>query len=109
MLELHRVQKDFPDGCGRAAREFPPGALVVSSEMSRALRYYTTLTPVRWEALDPERFGALRARTEPAGGRWFALLMKHEVPDAATHVPGPWTFLGESGSVTLWQLEPAIR
>ena len=109
VLELHRVQKDFPDGCGRAAREFPPGALVVSSEMSGALRYYTTLTPVRWEVLDPERWGTLRARTEPAGGRWFALLMKHEVPDAATHVPGPWTFLGESGSVTLWQLEPAIR
>ena len=101
VLELHRVQKDFPDGCRRAAREFPPGALVVSSEMSGALRYYTTLTPVRWEALDPERWGALRARTEPAGGRWFALLMKHEVADAATHVPGPWTFLGESGNVTL--------
>jgi Dolichyl-phosphate-mannose-protein mannosyltransferase len=106
VLELHRLQKDFPDGCRRAAREFPPGALVLSGEMSGALRYYTALTPVRWEALDPERFRALRAKTEPAGGRWFALLMKHEVHEAAARVPGSWTFLGESGSVTLWRLEP---
>jgi Dolichyl-phosphate-mannose-protein mannosyltransferase len=107
VLELHRLQSAFPNGCRRAARELPPGALVLSSEMSGALRYYTALTPVRWDALDPERFRALRARTEPAGGRWFALLMKHEVPEAATHVPGPWTFLGESENVTLWRLEPA--
>ncbi len=109
VLEMHRMQKDFPDGCLRAAREFPPGALVLSREMSGALRYYTALTPVRWDVLDPGRFRALRAQTEPAGGRWFALLMKYEVPHAVTRVPGPWTFMGESGSVTLWRLEPEAR
>jgi hypothetical protein len=109
VLEMHRLQREFADGCQRAARELPPGALVVSRDMSGALRYYTALTPVRWDTLDPVRFRALRVRTEPAGGRWFALLMKYEVPDAATRVPGPWTFMGESGCVTLWRLEPESR
>lgn len=106
VLELHRLQRAFPDGCRRAAEEFPAGTLVLSGEMSGALRYYTALTPVRWENLDAGRFAALRARTETAGGRWFALLMKHEVPAAAPRVPGSWTFLGETGPVTLWRLEP---
>ena len=105
VLELHRLQRAFPDGCRRAEQEFPAGALVLSGEMSGALRYYTALTPVRWENLDAGRFRSLRERTEPAGGHWFALLMKHEVPQAAPRVPGSWTFLGESGPVTFWRLE----
>jgi hypothetical protein len=41
VLEMHRLQREFPEGCQRAAREFPPGALVLSRDMSGALRYYT--------------------------------------------------------------------
>jgi hypothetical protein len=74
-------------------------------EMSGALAYYTALTPVRWDALDAAGFRDLRVKTVGAGGRWFGLLMRHEVPLAAPRVPGRWTFLGEMGSVSLWRLD----
>ncbi len=99
------MQAAFPQGCALASSQLPAGALVLSREMSGALRYYTGLTPVRWDALDPAAFQSLRARTEAAGGRWFALLMKFEIDYAAPGLPGNWTFLGETGSVSLWRLE----
>ena len=106
VLQMPRLQAAFPQGCELAEGKLPPGALVLSKEMSGALRYYTALTPVRWDTLDPAGFQSLRAATEPAGGRWFALLMKHEIAEAAPRVPGDWTFMGETGTVSLWRLEP---
>ena len=105
VLEMRDMQAAFPQSCALAASRLPAGALVLSREMSGALRYYTRLTPVRWDTLDPVAFQSLRTATEAAGGRWFALLMKFEIAKAAPRVPGNWTFLGETGSVSLWRLE----
>ena len=105
VLGMPRMQAAFPQSCALASSRLPAGALVLSREMSGALRYYTSLTPVRWDTLDPVTFQSLRTATEAAGGRWFALLMKSEIVDAAPRVPGNWTFLGETGSVSLWRLD----
>jgi hypothetical protein len=99
------MQAVFPQACALASSRLPAGALVLSRDMSGALRYYTNLTPVRWDALDPATFQSLRTATEADGGRWFALLMKGEIEFAAPRLPGNWTFLGEAGSVSLWRLE----
>jgi hypothetical protein len=105
VLEMPRMQAVFPQACALASSRLPAGALVLSRDMSGALRYYTNLTPVRWDALDPATFQSLRTATEADGGRWFALLMKGEIEFAAPRLPGNWTFLGEAGSVSLWRLE----
>lgn len=106
VLAMNQMQAAFPEGCRWAAQTLPPGSLVLAGEMSGALRYYTELTPVRWDVLDPTTFRTLRSQTKTSGrgGRWFALLMRHEVPLAAPRVPGPWIFLGEKGPVSLWRL-----
>ena len=78
-------------------------------DLSGALRYYTTLTPVRWDALGREEFLPLRARTEAAGARWFALLRRYEIPDATPRLPGRWTHLGDVADASLWRLEPLER
>ena len=106
VLDMKHLQAAFPQSCALAESQLPPGALVLSMEMSGALRYYTRLTPVRWDTLDPVAFQSLRTATEAAGGRWFALLSKDEIAKAAPRVPGHWSFLGETGSVSLWRLEP---
>ena len=106
VLNMPELQASFPAACREAERVLPPGALVLSMQMSGALAYYTELTPVRWDRLDPASFGELRAKTEERGGRWFALMCAFEVPLAAPKVPGRWTFLGETKSVSLWRLDP---
>jgi hypothetical protein len=105
VLELWQAQAAFPESCRWAGETLPSGALVLSMEMSGALRYYTSLTPVRWDALDAASFQELKSRTDRSGAPWFALLMRHEVPLAAPRVPGPWVYLGERGGVSLWRLE----
>lgn len=103
-----REQAILPEVCHRAAALFPAGSLVVSSEMSGALKFYTSLIPVRWDRLDPASFAELRSRTEEAGARWFALMIDFEVPQAAPMLLGDWRFLEQQGSVSFWALPPLV-
>ncbi len=100
---IERQELIYPVASRWAARALPADALVLSVQMSGALRYYTDLTPVRWDVLDPPSFDRLRSATQRP---WYALIYKFEVARAAEHVPGPWVFLGESGPVTLWRYGP---
>jgi len=104
-LDAWRGQETFPRACRDAAERLPAGALVLSKDLSGALRYYTDLTPVRWDAFLGDDFVRTRPGTEARGARWFALLRRYEVPDAAPHIPGRWTFLGDVGDSSLWKLE----
>ncbi len=106
VLTIRDGEASYSEGCRLAEARVPPRSLVISCWTSGALRYYTRLIPVRWDYLDPARFADVRRRTEPAGWRWYALLMKGEIPEASSHVPGRWTFLGERRQATLWALEP---
>lgn len=109
VLGMKRSQAAYPNSCRWVAATLPPKSLVVSMATSGALRYYTGLIPVRWDALDPEKFRDLRRRTEAAGYRWFGLLMSEEVSAAASRVAGRWVYVGERDSVSLWRLEPESR
>jgi hypothetical protein len=104
VLEMPRWQAAFPEGCRRAAELFPPDALVVSKEMSGALKYYTRLPPVRWDALNPAAFRQLRSRCAESTCRIYALVMVSEVREAVRHVPGPWELVEDEGAVSLWRL-----
>lgn len=99
-------QATFPQACRYAAGRVPAGSLVLSQDLSGALRYYTDLTPVRWDAFLNDDFARTRPVVEARGARWFALLRRYEIPWASRHVPGPWIFMGEVGDSTLWRLEP---
>lgn len=108
-LDDWRTQEAFPQACRFAAGRLPAGALVLSMDLSGALRYYTDLTPVRWDAFVKDDFVRTRPIAEPRGARWFALLRRYEVADAAPHIPGRWSFLGDVGDSSLWKLEPLER
>ena len=106
VLDDSRSEQTFPQACRSAAERVPAGAIVLSMDLSGALRYYTDLTPVRWDAFLNDDFIRTRPIVEARGARWFALLRRYEVADAAAHIPGRWTLLGDVGDTSLWRLEP---
>ncbi len=105
-LDDWRSQATFPQACRYASERLPSGALVLSMDLSGALRSYTDLTPVRWDAFVGDDFVRTRPVAEARGARWFALLRRYEVAGAGPHVPGPWIFVGDVGDTSLWRLEP---
>jgi 4-amino-4-deoxy-L-arabinose transferase-like glycosyltransferase len=107
VLRVDESQAVIPRSCVWAASQLPEKAAVVSMEMSGAIRYYTGRLPARWDWLTPENFPQVRALVESAGYRWYALLIRHEVKLARPRVPGSWSFVGETGAISLWRLEPA--
>jgi 4-amino-4-deoxy-L-arabinose transferase-like glycosyltransferase len=106
-LGAARGQVVFPDA-SRAAAAAAAGspALVVSMDFSGALRFYTDLTPIRWDWLEPADFVQVRQVAAERGVRIFAVLLRSEVAQAARHVPGEWKFLENVGNASLWELPP---
>ena len=106
-LGASRGQVVFPEASRAiAARAAGGHALVVSADFSGALRFYTDLTPVRWEWFNAEDFTRLRLRAAERREPIFAVLLASEVPQAAPHVPGPWKFLENVRGASLWELPP---
>ncbi|MFN2384894.1 MAG: glycosyltransferase family 39 protein [Thermoanaerobaculia bacterium] len=107
VLKVDERQAVIPRTCAWVAAQLPEKALVVSMDMSGALRYYTGRIPARWDRTTPETFAQLRVLAENAGYRWYALLLREEVKAAEPRLPAPWRFIGERGAISLWHLEPA--
>lgn len=104
-LDLWKEQAIFPRACLWAAARLPAGAVVISSELSGALRYYTRLQPARWEYLTGESFGMLRERISSKRARLFALLRNYEIAPARPHLPGNWLHVADLDDASLWALE----
>ncbi len=84
-------------------RKVPPHSLVVSMQMSGALRYYTNLIPVRWDRIEPQHVPTLQEHARAHGYRWFALLLPSENEELEKRLPWGWTKVGTLRDATLWQ------
>jgi hypothetical protein len=73
--------------------------------MSGALKYYTNLTPVRWDWLGPGQAPLLRERARAEGYQWFALLFPFEEEGLRKRLPWGWTKMGNLREATLWRLD----
>lgn len=108
--KVHKVYKGervYPDACEMARRRLPPDAILLAMQLSGALHYYTPITYVMWNWLDPARFASLRASTEGRGYRWYALLAPFEQEEVTRNLPGRWREIDRTGDVALWELSPA--
>ena len=81
-------------------------AIVVATEFSGALRYYTEMIPVRWDRITPEDFALLREKAREKGYRIFAMLLPEEAEAARAHAPGSWVPIGGGKKAEVWELEP---
>jgi hypothetical protein len=89
----------------RAASAVPERSLIVSMQMSGALKYYTNLPIARWDAIRPERFPELRHAVEERGFRWYALLWPFEEADFRRNLPGSWERIATVRDIGLWRLQ----
>lgn len=105
VLLTNEDQLRYPRACALASARAPKGSLVLSRATSGAIRYYTALTPVRWDSFRPERFEILRDRVESHGTTLYALLFADEVAGLRELCPGQWTKIGETMDISLWKLE----
>ncbi|MGH9838598.1 MAG: YfhO family protein, partial [Blastocatellia bacterium] len=101
------VENRLPAACRWADRALPAEALLVSMEMSGAIKFYTRRPIVRWDIVAPDHWPLVKARAAEKGMKWYALLLPHEVEEAKKRLPGTWVELGVEGSVSMWRIEPA--
>jgi hypothetical protein len=106
VLRLAEGETVYPDASRWVESKLPPQSLVLSMQMSGALKYYTSLTPVRWDWIQPEQVTLLRENARARGYRWFALLFPFENEELEKRLPWGWTRVGTLRNVTLWQAEP---
>ena len=95
----------YPDASRWAESQVPPRSLVISMQMSGALKFYTNLTPVRWDWIQPDQVPLLRERARAEGYQWFALLAPFENDELQKRLPWGWTKMGTRRDVTLWRLD----
>ncbi|MEP7272221.1 MAG: hypothetical protein ABI882_12020 [Acidobacteriota bacterium] len=97
------------EACAWADKQLPERAVVVSMEMSGAVRFYTHRSIVRYDAVVPWLWPELRKRVEERGYGFYALLMDMEVENAQKGVPGHWTEMGHLRHIGLWRIQPLDR
>jgi len=107
LLRVAALNMVWADSCQWADRILPSQALVVATEMSGALKFYTGRPIVRFERVEPDKWRLLQARAAEKGYRWYALLVTQEIEEAQRRLPGKWTKLGTLRQISLWQIEPA--
>jgi hypothetical protein len=105
VLKFGEGERLYPDACRWAESKVPPRSLVISMQASGALKYYTNLTPVRWDWIQPEQVQQLRERARGEGYQWFALLFPFETEEAQKRLPWGWTKIGNLRDATLWRLD----
>jgi hypothetical protein len=98
----------YSDASQWAESKVPPHSLVVSMQMSGALKFYTSLIPVRWDWTRPDQLDLLRERARARDYRWFALLAPFENPELEKRFPWGWTRVGERRDLTLWSCTPRL-
>jgi hypothetical protein len=75
-------------------------------QMSGALKFYTSLIPVRWDRARPDQLDLLRERSRARDYQWFALLAPFENPELEKRFPWGWTRVGQRRDLTLWRAGP---
>jgi len=101
---LDMAQADF---CRQWDRLLPRQALLVATEMSGAIKFYTGRPIVRYERVGADQWRALQARAAEKGYQCYALLLSQEIEEAQKRLPGRWTRLGMLRQISLWQIETA--
>jgi hypothetical protein len=86
----------------------PPNAAVVASQFSGSLFYYTGLTLLRTDQLDPATAPRAFSAARSAGRPLYAVLFPFEQAQLKA-IPGPWSQVGAIDDVTVWRLGPPPR
>jgi 4-amino-4-deoxy-L-arabinose transferase-like glycosyltransferase len=103
VLKFGEGEKVYADASRLAEAKASPGALIVSMQLSGAIRYYTGLTIVRWDCIEEGQAGVLRQHARERGRPLYALLAPNEIEQVQGSVPGTWKKIGNVRHVTLFR------
>ena len=107
VLQFGEGEKVYAEATRWAEAKVSPHSLIVSMQMSGALRYYTSLIPVRWDRIEPGQAAVLEEHARTHGYQWFALLFPFENEELEKRLPWGWTKVGTLRGATLWRLNSA--
>jgi hypothetical protein len=95
----------YSESCRWADQMLPAQSLVVSMQMSGALKFYTQRLVIRWDEVKPDQWRPLKEHAAERGYQWYALLQPHEVEEAQRRLPGKWVQIGRLRHISLWRIE----
>lgn len=93
----------YPHACQVAARRIPPNAVLVSMQLSGALRYYTNFPNLRWDGVLPGQGKTVLAAIDRSGRPVYALLFPFEETEVPKRLPGTWTRIEDFRGLSLWK------
>jgi hypothetical protein len=86
-------------------RELPANSILLSSQVSGALFYFTDFTLVRYDEVTPFLVGPLLAAARSEHRGTFAVLFPFE-KDALSRIPAVWKRVGAVDDVEIWRVDP---
>jgi len=86
----------------------PRNSAIVAVQFSGALFYFTDLTLLRADQMDPPTAGRVQAAARSAGIPLYAVLFPFEVRKLKD-LPGPWALAGSVDDVTIWRCDWAKK
>ncbi len=102
VMAFDEGERIYTEAVFGAEKVVPDEAMLVTMQLSGAVRYYAGRETVRWDGLNAESFRQVRGA---AGSRpWYALLSQFEIPDAMRVMPGRWVEVGRHRDVILFRL-----
>jgi hypothetical protein len=96
----------YPETATWLTRHLPPNGVVLATQVSGSLFYYTDRPIVRWDLCRTSELRALESHALAAGRPLYAVLFPFELEDqrAFDRIPGYWRRIGRVRDVTVWQL-----
>ena len=118
-VEVSRIMPLRAWAIGRGERKYgrvadwlgahvPKDSAIIARQFSGALFYYTNLTLLRADQMDPPTAERVRAAARSAGTPLYAVLFPFEL-DTLKDVPGPWVVVGSVDDVTIWRCDWAAQ
>jgi 4-amino-4-deoxy-L-arabinose transferase-like glycosyltransferase len=104
LLKIAALSTVHSEACQWADGLLPKQSLVVATEMSGAIKFYTGRPIVRFDWVEADQWRTLQTRAAEKGYRWYALLASREVEEAQRRLPGRWIKMGTLGHISLWQI-----
>jgi hypothetical protein len=90
------------------AANVPRNSAIVAHQFSGALFYYTDLTLLRADQIDPAAAERIRSSARSGGIPLYAVLFPFEL-STLKNMPGPWALAGSVDDVTIWRCDWARK
>lgn len=105
VLYVPGYERAYAEAAQVARATIPANAIVVCSQTSGSLFYYTSLAPFIFDGIPPEEFARYAQLAREAGRPIYAVLFDIEENDVfQKNCPGAWTRLNTIGNIGIWKL-----